>query len=110
MCPRSWTAATRVKYKCDIQHLLYVLTIVKNLENNRTEEIILVILATGLIWQVTGVLQMSYSNLPDILTDSQVFAGGSKVHGEPGDHFTKKRASFQSELAFTFATCDWLLW
>ena len=30
--------------------------------------------------------------------------------GAAGDHFTKKRASFQSELAFTFATCDWLLW
>ena len=29
---------------------------------------------------------------------------------EPGDHFTKKWASFQSELAFTLATCDWLLW
>ena len=26
-----------------------------------------------------------------------------------GDHFTKKQASFQSELAFTFATCDWLV-
>ena len=26
-----------------------------------------------------------------------------------GDHFTKKRASVQSELAFTFTTCDWLV-
>ena len=42
MCPRSWAAATPVKYKRDIQQLTYVLAIVKKSENNRTEEISLV--------------------------------------------------------------------
>ena len=42
MCPRSWAAATPVKYKRDIQQLTYVLAIVKNSENNGTEEISLV--------------------------------------------------------------------
>ena len=42
MCPRSWVAATPVKYKRDIQQLTYVLAIVKNSENNGTEEISLV--------------------------------------------------------------------
>ena len=31
-------------------------------------------------------------------------------HFPTGDKFTKKRYGFQSEVAFTFATCDWLLW
>ena len=39
MCPRSWAAATPVKYKRDIQQLTYVLALVKNSENNGTEEI-----------------------------------------------------------------------
>ena len=42
MWPRSWTATTPVKYKRDIQQLTYVLAIVKNSENNGTEEISLV--------------------------------------------------------------------
>ena len=42
MCPRSWAAATPVKYKRDIQQLTYVLAIVKNSENNGTEEISIV--------------------------------------------------------------------
>ena len=31
------------------------------------------------------------------------------THFWSGDHFTKNRASFQSELPFTFATCDRLV-
>ena len=42
MCPRSWAAATPVKYKRYIQQLTYVPRIVKNSENNGTEEISLV--------------------------------------------------------------------
>ena len=42
MCPRSGATATPVKYKRDIQQLTYVLTIVRNSENNGKEGISLV--------------------------------------------------------------------
>ena len=52
----------------------------------------------------TSTPQFTESESVTIVAASGVLVAAS------GDHFTKKRASFQSELAFTFATCDWLLW
>ena len=33
----------------------------------------------------------------------------SRMFGESRDHFTKEWVGFQSEQAFTYTTCNWLL-
>ena len=68
MCPRSWAAATPVKYKRDIQQLTYVLAIVKNSENNGTEEI-------SLVTPTPGHFETAYCTVYSVLSPRLWYGG-----------------------------------